>query len=73
MMRGFSFVIPVALAGVFTMTAAGQQPATSSQSAGAAVTSLYDFKTKSLDGKPADLGAYKGKVSLVVNVASKCG
>ena len=73
MMRGFSFVIPVALAGVFTVTAAGQQPAPSSQSSGAAVTSLYDFKTTSLDGKPADLAAYKGKVSLVVNVASKCG
>jgi len=37
------------------------------------VSSLYDFKTKTLEGKPADLGAYKGKVSLVVNVASKCG
>ena len=37
------------------------------------MTSFYDLKTKSLDGKPADLGAYKGKVSLVVNVASKCG
>jgi glutathione peroxidase len=24
-------------------------------------------------GKPADLGEYRGKVSLVVNVASKCG
>jgi hypothetical protein len=35
--------------------------------------SFYDFKTMSLDGKPADLAQYKGKVSLVVNVASKCG
>lgn len=35
--------------------------------------SLYDLKTKTLDGKPADLGMYRGKVSLVVNVASKCG
>src|SRR5678815_3651192 len=35
--------------------------------------SFYDFKTMSLEGKPADLGMYKGKVSLVVNVASKCG
>ena len=34
--------------------------------------SFYDFKTMSLDGKPADLAQYKGKVSLVVNVASKC-
>ncbi len=49
---------------------AGQQPAAAP---GAPVTSFYDFKTKTLEGKPADLGMYKGKVSLVVNVASKCG
>jgi glutathione peroxidase len=35
--------------------------------------SLYNLKTKTLDGKPADLAMYRGKVSLVVNVASKCG
>jgi glutathione peroxidase len=34
--------------------------------------SLYELKTTTLDGKPADLAQYKGKVSLVVNVASKC-
>jgi len=37
------------------------------------VTSFYDLKTMTLEGKPADLAQYKGKVSLVVNVASKCG
>ena len=31
------------------------------------------MKTKTLEGKPADLAMYRGKVSLVVNVASKCG
>lgn len=40
-------------------------------SSGAAI-SLYDFKIKTLDGKPADLSRYGGKVSLVVNVASYC-
>jgi glutathione peroxidase len=32
-----------------------------------------DFKMKSLAGKDVDLGQYKGKVVLIVNVASKCG
>jgi glutathione peroxidase len=41
--------------------------------AGAAVSSFYDLKTNTLLGKPADLGTYRGKVTLVVNVASYCG
>jgi glutathione peroxidase len=41
--------------------------------AGGAVTSFYDLKPMTLDGKPGNLTQYKGKVSLVVNVASKCG
>ena len=35
--------------------------------------SFYDLKTRTLLGKPADLSIYKGKVALVVNVASYCG
>ena len=35
--------------------------------------SLYDLKVTTLAGQPADLAAYRGKVTLVVNVASKCG
>jgi len=35
--------------------------------------SLYDLKVTTLAGKPADLADYKGKVTLVVNVASQCG
>ena len=33
----------------------------------------YDLKVARLSGEPADLSAYKGKVALVVNVASQCG
>jgi glutathione peroxidase len=43
------------------------------QGAGAPVSSFYDLKTSYLDGKPADLGVFRGKVTLAVNVASKCG
>src|SRR5882762_7898695 len=39
----------------------------------AAAKSFYDFKTNTLKGAPADLGVYRGKVALVVNVASYCG
>jgi glutathione peroxidase len=35
--------------------------------------SLYDLKVTALDGTPADLASYRGKVTLVVNVASQCG
>ena len=35
--------------------------------------SFFDFKTNTLDGKPADLAQYKGKVVVVVNTASACG
>ncbi len=35
--------------------------------------SVYDFTLNSIDGSPAPLATYKGKVLLLVNVASKCG
>lgn len=34
---------------------------------------VYDFSATSLDGENVDLSQYKGKVLLIVNVASKCG
>lgn len=34
---------------------------------------IYEFKVKDIDGKEVLLNKYKGKVILVVNVASKCG
>jgi glutathione peroxidase len=36
-------------------------------------SNVLDYTLKSIDGKPAPLAAYKGKVILMVNVASKCG
>ncbi|MGB1543936.1 MAG: glutathione peroxidase [Spongiibacter marinus] len=37
------------------------------------MSSLYDFKINSLQGKEMNLADYAGKVVLVVNTASKCG
>ena len=37
------------------------------------MTSFYDFSAPLLDGAPKSMADYKGKVVLVVNVASKCG
>ena len=44
--------------------------------AGAALfgaSSVYDFTLNSIDGKPAPLAGYRGKVLMLVNVASYCG
>ena len=35
--------------------------------------SIYDFTLTSIEGQPAPLASYKGKVVMVVNVASRCG
>jgi glutathione peroxidase len=35
--------------------------------------SFYALETRSLEGEPASLADYEGKIALVVNLASKCG
>jgi glutathione peroxidase len=37
------------------------------------MTTIYDFSAKSLSGEEIPLSAFKGKVLLIVNTASKCG
>jgi glutathione peroxidase-family protein len=38
-----------------------------------AMTNIYGFTMQDIDGKDVSLSAFKGKVLLLVNVASKCG
>ena len=37
------------------------------------VNSIYDFIMNDIDGNPIALKNYKGKVVMIINVASKCG
>ena len=57
-------------AALIVLPLSAQQPRSPSTTS---VASLYQFKLRTLDGKPADLSQYRGSVSLVVNVASYCG
>jgi glutathione peroxidase len=38
-----------------------------------AASGIYSFTLNNIDGKPAPLADYKGKVVMIVNVASQCG
>ena len=38
-----------------------------------AASSVHDFTLDAINGTPTSLAAYKGKVMLIVNVASQCG
>ena len=40
---------------------------------GVIMSSIYDFTMRDIDGKDVKLEKFKGKVMLIVNVASKCG
>jgi glutathione peroxidase len=37
------------------------------------MSGIYDFSARTLDGSEASLDAYRGRVLLIVNTASKCG
>ena len=63
-MTGRTFSVAIVLAAFtmgYSMSAAAEKP------------SALDFKMTTIEGKDAALSAYRGKVVLIVNVASKCG
>jgi glutathione peroxidase len=60
----FALVIFTILTGALTTTA---------QAAGKRPSSIYDLTVKNIDGKDVSLARYKGKLLLIVNVASRCG
>jgi glutathione peroxidase len=69
--------VAVAITAAALVTAASCDPAPT-QPDGATTTAakgntIYDFTMKNIDGKDVPLSKFKGKVLLVVNVASKCG
>jgi len=66
------FVLALGLFAMSAVSLVGQTPPQRAASGGP-VSSFYDLRTTYLDGKPADLGLFRGKVALVVNVASACG
>ncbi len=37
------------------------------------MANVHDFEAKTIDGEERSLGDYRGKVALLVNVASQCG
>jgi glutathione peroxidase len=57
-MKTIAFIMAIAFAGIVSARAA---------------SSVHDIKINTLEGKATSLADYKGKVVLLVNVASKCG
>ena len=74
MKTALMIIVPVLLvglaAGFWYLRSLGGVQEAQSQEPGA---SFYGQSTRTLAGEPVELSEYRGKVALVVNVASKCG
>jgi len=55
------------------LTIAVLMPQKSSSQENAMPSSLYELEAKNIEGEVIKLSQFKGKVALIVNVASKCG
>jgi len=65
-----SFILPVT---AFLSVAAAGEGKKENQKEETKMKSIYDFNAADIDGNDVNLADYKGKVLLIVNVASKCG
>jgi glutathione peroxidase len=73
--------LPIAFAAAAALAACGSSPTAGATPAAApatatpapAMTNVYSLASDSLAGKPVALADFRGKVTLVVNVASECG
>jgi glutathione peroxidase len=63
----------LAVAALMAVTLTSEAQEVTRKEAPLAQDSLYRLTVRTLEGQSADLGAYAGKVALVVNVASQCG
>lgn len=59
--------------GAVSLLMISMQPSFEARGTAMAEKSVLDFTLKSIEGKDVKLDAYRGKVLLLVNVASKCG
>jgi glutathione peroxidase len=64
------FAIPAAVASLVVLAIFSFQLLTAKEKP---VTSIYDLTVENIDGEKVALSQYKGKVLLIVNVASQCG
>src|SRR5207247_9986917 len=66
-----AFALAVVFAAVFALSLSSRTSVASSS--GEKMNSIYDFSLRDIDHKEINLSQYRGKVVLVVNVASRCG
>src|SRR5438128_7797359 len=66
-------VIALAVVGAAVLSIAALSRANDKTETATVANSVYEFTHKSIDGKEASLAKYRGKVLLLVNVASRCG
>lgn len=65
--------VATAIASVILLSALTAPTVSQSRAEQARPTSIYDFTVRDIDGREVKLSRFRGKVLLIVNVASQCG